>query len=89
MARGVKGTLMKCDNCDRENAVRAYCYYSQNPTSFKVLTGNDLSPETFAEYVIEMQLTWTSRVSCISKHRDEMVSYWKILEPHILALYKQ
>jgi hypothetical protein len=54
---------------------------------FAELTGKDLSPEAFAEYVIEMQLTWTSRVSCISKHRADMVGYWKILEPHVLALY--
>jgi hypothetical protein len=75
---------MICDNCDRNNIVRAYCYFSQNTVLFEELRGVRFSYESFSDYALEMQLKCAIDLCCISKSRGELRQYWNALRPYYI-----
>lgn len=75
-----------CDYCDRNNVVRAYCYYRSRPEFFRFVTGRSFSVKAFAEYAVEVELRW--RISlCENMTRNGAREFWIVLEPALrLAL---
>jgi hypothetical protein len=74
---------MDCEDCDKNNVVRSYCYFSRRKEYFKEITGQELTFESFAVFATELQLAWRIPV-CPLVPRTELVMYWKCLEPLLL-----
>jgi len=79
---------MKCDDCDRANVVKAYCYYKNRPQQFMKVYHKAFTTEAFAEYAVEMELIWKYGVSCKKMPRSQAREYWNLLEPFLLSAYK-
>jgi hypothetical protein len=69
---------MSCETCDRNNVIKAYCYFSQRPVLFEEVTGEPFSVEAFSAYAIEVNLSWKI-VPCYLSLRSEITLYWDIL----------
>ena len=79
---------MKCDNCDRGNVVKAYCYYSHREGEFLLLNNKSFSIESFVIFAMEMNLVWKYGVSCEGMTRGKAREYWNILEPFLLKSFE-
>ena len=77
---------MDCEDCDKNNVVRSYCYWSRRKEYFKEITGQELTFKSFAVFAVELQLVWRIPV-CKYVPRTELVMYWKCLEPHLLIAF--
>ena len=71
---------MDCSNCDRNNVVKAYCYFSNRQDYFTDIRGEAFSTESFAVYAIEVELAWRYSVTC---SYSLLKPYWNILEPFL------
>lgn len=70
---------MGCEYCDRNNVLKAYCYFLRHPGCFLYTWKKELSLETFAEYAVSAQLSWKTRVSC--QHNAQVAEKWKEMLP--------
>lgn len=76
---------MDCQDCDRDNVVKCYCYFSRRKEYFKEITGfAELTFESFAVFAVEMELVWKIP-TCKNIPRTELVLYWECLKPHLIA----
>lgn len=80
---------MSCENCDRANVVKAYCYYVHRQGQFLLLTNTSFTLESFVIYAMEMNLVWKYGVSCTGMTRAEAREYWELLEPFLLKSFKE
>lgn len=71
---------MTCENCNRSNAFKAYCFFSKRTLYFKEVNRCMFSPESFVLYAIEMQLQWKLKVYCGLKETTEFNGYWQVLQ---------
>jgi hypothetical protein len=79
---------MDCSSCDRNNVLKAYCYFSSRQEYFYDMRGEVFSTETFASYAVEVDLSWRYSVTCTN---SLLKPYWNILEPFLkeaLRVYK-
>jgi hypothetical protein len=75
---------MACEDCNRNNVVCSYCYWSRRTEYYKDLTGQELTFSSFAVFAIELQLEWKIPY-CSLMPRTELVLYWHCLEPFLVA----
>jgi len=73
-----------CENCDRNNVVRCYCYFSRRPIYFYLVTGKIFTVPAFAVFAVEMELAW-SIPRCKLVPRSEHVFYWKMMYPYLVV----
>lgn len=80
---------MDCSNCDRNNVVRSFCYFTRHPYEYEAATGELITIESFTVFATELELEWRIPV-CSQVPRNELVFYWKLLEPFLVeALHKK
>lgn len=72
---------MICDNCDRENIIKALCYFSRNPIVFEIAAGESFGIENFVRYAVEMKLRCRLVVTCKYLTREQVNRYWSFIEP--------
>ena len=80
---------MICENCDRNNVVKAYCYYSKNVEYFEYVSKRKFSIETFAVVAVDTLLAWSVASFCIHLGRQESVKIWISLKPHLILALKE
>jgi len=47
-----------CEFCNRDNVIKAYCYWSNRPISFLLLFDEEFTVDSFAAYAIDARLSW-------------------------------
>jgi hypothetical protein len=80
---------MNCELCDRNNVVKAYCYFTKRERLFMEITTRSLNYYSFAEFAIEYSLEWKWGVTCAELSRSKAKLLWDKLKPYLVeALQK-
>jgi hypothetical protein len=53
---------MNCEYCDRDNILKAYCYFSKHQEQFLYVWEEEFNLDAFAKYAVYAQLSWKTRV---------------------------
>ena len=72
---------MNCLDCNRDNVIKAYCYFSKHEKEFKEVTGNIFSTDSFAVYAVDAELKWKYNVCC--NNNTNLTYYWKVIKPFL------
>lgn len=74
---------MNCESCERDNVVRAYCFFKKRVVLFEYIYGEAFTVESFATFAIEMQLTWRYDISCEGMPNLQAHEYWSDIFPEL------
>lgn len=80
---------MTCEGCDRNNLLKAYCYFSNRPELFKFITGNDFNVISFATFATEMQLSMKTSFTCYRTVRMDSKVLWAALEEAMIKALRE
>jgi hypothetical protein len=77
---------MNCENCNRDNVIKAYCYFSRRQEAFLQMYGKAFTLENFASFAVKMELKWHTRVHCNLLTQETVKSYWDLLKPYLVSV---
>lgn len=79
---------MSCESCNRNKALKAFCYFKNRPSYFKDIYNCEFSIESFTLYAVNYQLSWRLDVCCAEKSRNEFKVYWRLLREPLKKVIK-
>ncbi len=75
---------MSCESCDRSHVIKAYCYFSKNPTYAELVFEAPFSLTLFARHAIQNDLIWKTAASCKDLTREQSKILWSVVKPVLI-----
>jgi hypothetical protein len=78
---------MNCEYCDRDNILKAYCYFSKHQEQFLYVWEEEFNLDAFAKYAVYAQLSWKTRVKC--KNNAQVAENWSVMLPVLIKALRE